>query len=148
VLPVGYAYKDVVQPFVVAEWLKRNPLKTIRIKRNVADVAYSMLQRRWHYPRQLFPEMKKLELALVRGLVMADKALDSIQAEQLDFEELIADEEPLLRTLLKFYEDLPITRLQYIDDKFAEKRSHILKRKKSRKYQELEDYVAEARRGN
>jgi len=64
-----------VQPFLMAEWMKTSGFRALRIKRNVADVAYSMLTREWHYPSRLFPRTKELELAMVRGLVLADRAL-------------------------------------------------------------------------
>ncbi len=92
VMPTGYAYKDVVQPFVMAEWLKRHDIRRIRIRRCIADVAFSMLDRNWHYPAKLFPQTMGLELALVQGLILAERALDSISAEQIDFDELILDE--------------------------------------------------------
>ncbi len=50
VRPCGYAYKDVVQPFVAASWCARTHLPILTIRRNVAEVAFSVLRRGWYYP--------------------------------------------------------------------------------------------------
>ncbi len=81
--PFGYGYKDVVQPFIIATWIKRTQIRTIRIKRNLADIAYSMIERGWHYPAQLFPKTKDREYALVRGLVQAERALETLPPSRL-----------------------------------------------------------------
>src|SRR5579872_349959 len=85
VAPNGFAYKDVVQPFVVSQWIKNNLPPTLKIKRNIADVAYSMLRNRWQYPMRLFPTIQPVELAVIRGLVLAQEELDSIPGEEVDF---------------------------------------------------------------
>jgi hypothetical protein len=146
VLPVGYAYKDVVQPFVVAEWLKTSRFHAIRIKRSVADIAFSMLNQHWYYPRRLFPEIKKLELALVKGLIRAERTLDSIDAEQIDFDELILDEKPLRVALARFYPNVSIDAVRYIDANFAIMRQNIVKRRSTKKYMQLVKIIAKVSR--
>lgn len=142
VLPIGYAYKDVVQPFVMAEWMKHSRFKAIRIKRNIEDIAFSMLAQGWLYPRRLFPRTKKLKMALVQGLVQADRALDSIKAEQVSFDELIQDEKTLEMALEKIMGKIPGKSIKYIDSKFIDIRNRILKRRATNTYKELSAYVA------
>lgn len=142
----GYAYKDVVQPFVVAAWIKKNKPPTIRIKRNVADVAYSMLQNHWHYPKSLFPNTKCLELAVIQGLLKAERALDSGPVEQIDFEDLIWNEEPLRRALNTLYGDILHSEIEYIDDEFQETRERIMKRRNTPLYVSILEHVGAARK--
>jgi hypothetical protein len=140
--PVGYAYKDVVQPFVVAEWLKRRGFLAIRIKRNVADVAYSMLNAGWLYPARLFPETDDFEMLVVRGLMQAEQVLASIPAYCLDFDELIFDAQPLWAVLRELYPGRKIRPIQFIDHEFKQMRRQILERRRTEKHQALTDEVA------
>ena len=140
--PTGYGYKDVVQPFIMAEWMKTSGFRALRIKRNVADVAYSMLDRQWQYPSRLFPRTKDLELAMVRGLVLADRALDTIPAQHVDFDELILDEGKIETAVRKLYGSRPIRRLTYIDDGFKRVRARILERRRTARHRAIADRVA------
>lgn len=143
VVPTGHGYKDVVQPFLMAEWMKTSGFRALRIKRNVADVAYSMLTREWLYPSRLFPRTKDLELAMVRGLVLADRALDTIPAQHVDFDELIHDEAPIDAAVRKLYgARAMMRRLTYIDDRFKRDRARILQRRRTARYQAIADRVA------
>lgn len=143
VAPTGHGYKDVVQPFLMAEWMKTSGFRALRIKRNVADVAYSMLTREWHYPSRLFPRTKDLELAMVRGLVLADRALDTIPAQHVDFDEFIHDEAPIFAAVRQLYGARVATkRLSYIDNHFTRMRARILQRRRTARYQAIADRVA------
>jgi len=141
----GYAYKDVVQPFVVGAWLKKNRPPTIRIKRNVADVAYSMLHNQWHYPRRIFPNTVCLELAVVQGLLHAERVLDSIPAQEVDFEKVIYDEKPLRSALCALYGDFPNRKVKFIDDEFLLKREQIMERRSSRQYELILQHIQNAK---
>lgn len=46
----GFAYKDVVQPFITAAVAASGRLAVLRIRRNLAEVAHSMWAKRWLYP--------------------------------------------------------------------------------------------------
>ncbi|HYC01526.1 MAG TPA: hypothetical protein VEC57_20510 [Candidatus Limnocylindrales bacterium] len=46
----GFAYKDVVQPFALAAWPGLARFRVLKVTRDVAEVAASMLERGWHYP--------------------------------------------------------------------------------------------------
>src|ERR1044072_5027726 len=77
-VPHGFAYKDVIHPFVVAEWLKQNEFRVLRIKRNLTNVVFSMLAHNWLYPRVVSQNQDDTEEAVIEGLIRADMALDSI----------------------------------------------------------------------
>jgi hypothetical protein len=144
VAPTGHGYKDVVQPFLLAEWMETSGFRALRIKRNVADVAYSMLTREWHYPSRLFPRTKDLDLAMVRGLVLADRALDSIPAQHVDFDELIHDEASIDAAVRTLYGARVMRkRVSYIDDRFKRVRARILRRRRTARYQAIADRLAQ-----
>jgi hypothetical protein len=143
--PFGYGYKDVAQPFVASQWLRDSGMRAIRIKRNIADVAYSMLDCNWHYPAVLFPEAKDPVMALVLGLLQAERALDSIKAEHIDFEELIVDERLLHKALQGLYGNKGVERIRFIDNSFNQMRSRVLKRRGTRKHRALSDLILKVR---
>ena len=140
--PTGYGYKDVVQPFLVSEWITRSGVRAIRIKRSVADVAYAMLNGRWRYPARLFPRTKDVELALLKGLVLADRALDAMPAQQIDFDQIILDEAPVQAALATLYGHRPIKRVRFIDVRFKQVREQILKRRQTSRHRAIADRVA------
>jgi hypothetical protein len=120
----------------------------IRIRRNVADVAYSMLSREWFYPARLFPEARSRASAIVQGLVLASRALDDVPAETLDFEQLTADHVPLHQTVQKLYPEYEIEPVFYLNDDFLRERDEILRRRKTKAYARLEAFLAEAMEKN
>ena len=89
--PAGFAYKDVVQPFVVAEWLRSHAhqYRVLRIKRRLPDVAFSMLAKRWLYPCQAASDSMPSTDLLIAGLIRADRAMDTAPGEQIDFDDLV-----------------------------------------------------------
>jgi hypothetical protein len=138
----GFAYKDVIQPFIVSEWLKKNRVPVLKLKRNLADVAYSMLEHKWHYPARLFPRTEPVELAVVKGLLKAQEALDSIPGVEVDFDQLISDEEVLRSALASLYgKDVRIKSPKYIDREFRDRRSEIIERRSSPQYAAILDYL-------
>ena len=64
----GCAYKDVVQPFVVGGWDGLCDFKVLKVRRNVAEVAYAMLKRQWLYPAQAATIFGAHPWTLVEGL--------------------------------------------------------------------------------
>ena len=143
----GFAYKDVVQPFVVSQWIKKNLPPTLKVKRNIADVAYSMIiKNKWHYPKRLFPDTEPVELAVIRGLLRAQKALDSIPGEEVDFDRLIEDEGSLYSALTSLYGDgVRIKYPRYIDHKFRARRDEVMGRRRTQEYAAILEYVNRAR---
>lgn len=143
----GFAYKDVVQPFVVSQWIKKNLPPTIKVKRNIADVAYSMIvKNKWLYPKRLFPNIEPVELAVIRGLLRAQEALDSIPGEEVEFDRLIEDEASLYSALTSLYGDsVRIKDPKYIDHKFRARRDEVIGRRRTPEYAAILDYVNRAR---
>jgi hypothetical protein len=147
----GFVYKDVIQPFVVAEWLAGSGLRVLHLDRPVPDVAWAMLDRGWHYPAQAAAEpgtvapgdgSARLERALVAGLLRAHRALCALGARRLSYDELIQDEEPLRSALHDLYaadgcalDDL--ARPAYIDDEFSRVRDAVLRRRGTNRYRRL-----------
>ena len=113
-------YKDVVQPFVVSQWLCRNNLAVLRIRRPVAEVAWAMLKRGWSYPRNAAPSDRPETYRLISGLVRAAEALDTTTGEHLDFDDLINSEDVLRSALQRLYPELKIPSINYIDREFRD----------------------------
>jgi hypothetical protein len=80
----GFAYKDVVQPFVIGGWEGLGDFKVLKVRRNVAEVAYTMLKRQWLYPARAASVFDGHPWALVEGLVRAEAVLDALPGESVD----------------------------------------------------------------
>jgi hypothetical protein len=142
----GFAYKDVVQPFIVGNWIKKNLPPTLKVKRSIADVAYSMLEKKWHYPKRLCAKAEPVELAVIQGLLLAQEALDSIPGTEVDFDRLISDEKSLHAALTSLYGDcVHIKYPRYIDRRFRVRRDEVLRRRRTQEYAAIVDYVDRAR---
>jgi hypothetical protein len=139
-VPEGFAYKDVVQPFAVSEWLRSSQLRVLRIKRNLTDVAFSMLNQGWHYPRFASRSEGDLQEMLIEGVIRADMALDSVPGEQVDYDDLIVDESVLRNALVKLYPNDTIQDFKYTDS-FRATGDTILQRRSSDQYKMLGEKV-------
>lgn len=124
--PHDCIYKDVVQPFVVSQWLRKSNLAVLHIRRPVAEVAWAMLKRGWLYPGNAEPQDRSETQRLISGLVKAARALDKIDAEHVDFDQLVSSEDTLRSALQRLYPELEIPTINYIDRDFRE-RSETLK---------------------
>jgi hypothetical protein len=144
-VPTAFAYKDVIHPFVVAEWLKRSEFRVLRIKRNLTDVVFSMLAHNWLYPRAASQYQEETEAAVIEGLFRASLALDSVPGEHVDFDELIADESVLRNALLKLYPEASILAFQYLNESFCAFRDQqVLHRRTLDQYKRLEEKVQQS----
>lgn len=100
----GRAYKDVVQPFVCAHWLARTDgLRVLRIRRPVADVAWSMLEAGWRYPARAAHAGRDEIDRLLSGLLRARDALAGVPAAELDFDALLEAPHALSDALATLY---------------------------------------------
>ena len=148
--PEGFAYKDVVQPFVASAWLPTSGLRVLRIRRRLADVAFSMLRKQWLYPAAASTvstadgesEPVSMEQAVVRGLLAAERELETLPGETLDFEDLIEDEGALLGVLRRLYPDARVRGVRFIDEGFRRDRDRILARRTEEEYQRIERWLA------
>ena len=139
-VPTGFAYKDVVQPFVVSEWLRSSQFCVLRIKRNLTDVAFSMLRQGWHYPRFGSRSEGDLEEMVIEGIIRAEMALDRVPGEQVDYDNLMADESVLRNALVKLYPSDTIQEFKYTDS-FRATGYTILQRRSSDQYKMLNEKV-------
>ena len=172
--PEGFIYKDVLQPFVLAEWQGLARFNVLRIERDVADVAYAMLRQNWTFPRyaardakwtqplsfwqtllcrvakrslpwQFFWTNRALEDAVIEGLLRAERALASIPARVLDYEHLVHDENSLHQVFAALYPNVKISVPDYLDEKFLARRERILKRRATPRYRALQKRIEEIR---
>ena len=138
--PAGFAYKDVVQPFVVAEWLRSHPqYRVLRIKRRLPDVAFAMLAMRWLYPCRAASDSMQPTDSLIAGLIRADRAMDAVPGEHVHFDDLIAGGNSLRIALTALYPGIQV-RVTF-DDSFFVIRDQILQRRNSDQYKQLEQKV-------
>jgi hypothetical protein len=141
----GHIYKDVVQPFVVADWLVSRELHILHLTRCLPDVAFAMLQKDWLYPSTASEHRDDRELAFLEGLVRADQALLRLPAVRADYDDLVSDEETLWSRLRHLYPERPMWRTPFIDAQFRLRRAEILSRRKTREYRRLEERIADMR---
>jgi hypothetical protein len=121
----GFAYKDVVQPFVIGGWEGLGDFKVLKVRRNVAEVAYTMLKRRWLYPARAASVFEGHPWALVEGLVRAEAVLDALPGETVDYARAVLDHRPLETALGRLYPDAPLEPPRYIDRGFARTRRRL-----------------------
>jgi hypothetical protein len=139
-----FAYKDVVQPFITAEWLNTRiaDFNVLRIKRNVADVAWSMLNREWLYPSAVSTSFRARDASLIEGLIRADRRLDSVPGEVVEFDEFIYDNDVLWSALSRLY---PADRITKIASDLSHNRPRILQRRSTDLYRHLSDLTVEVK---
>jgi hypothetical protein len=142
----GFAYKDVVQPFVIGGWEGLGDFKVLKVRRNVAEVAYTMLKRQWLYPAHAASVFDDHPWALVEGLVRAEAVLDALPGETVDYADAVFDYGPLEAALGKLYPDAQVRPLGYIDRGFARTRRRLeAERRDSLVFRRLEWIVSAVR---
>jgi hypothetical protein len=142
----GFAYKDVVQPFIVGGWDGLGDFRVLKVRRNVAEVAYTMLKRQWLYPARAASVFDAHPWALVEGLVRAEAVLDELPGETVDYSDAILDHDPLESALRRLYPDAPLVPLRYIDRGFARTRGRLeADRRGSLVFRRLESIVSAVR---
>ena len=142
----GFAYKDVVQPFVVADWLDPAQFCVLKIRRDVAEVAYSMLKRHWHYPASAASVERGHPLALIEGLLRAERALAELPGETVHYGEALESHEPLAGALRALYPGDALSPVGYIDRRFVRTRTRLEERRRdSALFHELREAVARVR---
>ena len=142
----GHAYKDVVQPFVIGGWEGLGDFNVLKVRRDVAEVAYTMLKRQWLYPARAASVFDAHPWALVEGLVRAEAVLDALPGETVEYADAVLDHGPLEVALRRLYPDAALTAPRYIDRGFARTRGRLeSERRASLVYRRLEWIVAEVR---
>jgi hypothetical protein len=142
----GFAYKDVVQPFVIGGWEGLAEFKVLKIRRDLSEVAYSMLKRQWEYPARAASVYDTQPWSLVEGLVRAEAVLDALPGETVDYDEAILDHEPLESALRRLYPGVALARVRYIDRGFVRTRRRLeSERRDSLLFRKLEWIVGAVR---
>ena len=142
----GFAYKDVVQPFVIGGWEGLGDFKVLRVRRNVAEVAYTMLKRQWLYPAHAASLFDEHPWALVEGLVRAEAVLEALPGETVEYADAVLDHGALEAALSRLYPDAPLVPPRYIDRRFARTRRRLeADRRSSLVFRRLEWIVSAVR---
>jgi hypothetical protein len=142
----GFAYKDVVQPFVVGGWEGLGDFNVLKVRRNLAEVAYTMLKRQWLYPARAASVFDAHPWTLVEGLVRAEAVLDALPGETVEYADAVFDHAPLEGALRRLYPDAPLAPLRYIDRSFARTRRRLeAERRDSLVFRRLEWIVSSVR---
>jgi len=142
----GFAYKDVVQPFVIGGWEGLGDFRVLKVRRDLAEVAYTMLKREWLYPAHAASVFDAHPWALVEGLVRAEAVLDALPGETVEYAHAVLGHEPLEAALRRLYPDAPFTPVGYIDRRFARTRGRLeAERRNSLVFRRLEWIVSEVR---
>ena len=142
----GFAYKDVVQPFVIGGWEGLGDFEVLKVRRNVAEVAYTMLKRQWLYPAQAASVFEGHPWALVEGLVRAEAVLDALPGETVDYADAVFDHAPLEAALGRLYPGAQLAPPRYIDRRFTRTRRRLeAERRDSLVFRRLEWIVSAVR---
>jgi hypothetical protein len=142
----GHAYKDVVQPFVIGGWEGLGDFRVLKVRRNVAEVAYTMLKRQWLYPARAASVFEAHPWALVEGLVRAEAVLDALPGETVEYADAVLDHGPLQLALGRLYPDARLAPPRYIDRGFARTRRRLeAERRGSLAFRRLEWIVTAVR---
>jgi hypothetical protein len=142
----GFAYKDVVQPFVIGGWVGLGDFEVLKVRRDLAEVAYTMLKRQWLYPARAASVFDANPWALVEGLVRAEAVLDALPGETVEYADAVLAHDPLDHALGRLYPDRRLAPVQYIDRRFGRTRRRLeSERRSSLVFRRLERIVAEVR---
>ncbi len=142
VQPIGYAYKDALQPYVVAHWISHTDMRVLKIVRPLEDIAWAMLAQD-KSPLTVDSQIQRTRL--IKNLVEASTILEKIPGVILDWDELVTDELALTRALNELYKNCTIAPIRFHDQAFLDKRDQVLARRNRRDYAELHILVKEYR---
>lgn len=143
VQPRGRAYKDVVQPFVCARWLAQaqargHAPRVLRVRRPLADVAWSMLEAGWRYPARAAATGKHDIDRLLSGLLQARDALSEPATVEVDFDALTRGEDALAGALRRLYPDIDLPALRFDDARFRAHSATVLERRTTPRWRMLD----------
>lgn len=171
----GFIYKVVTQPFVMAEWRGLKRFRVLKLRREVADVAYAMLSRGWFAPQNAARQLSRMPrvLALTRkltpfdysgklhalfrshfadsvveGLVRAERALEVIPGVTIAYDDVVRNEAVLRDALQELYPQSAPKPLSFIDAAFVRHREAVERRRTTREYQQLQAKVARAQKNS
>lgn len=134
----GFAYKDVVNPFVAAAYLRGREHAVLHIDRDPVAVALIMCRVGWFYPGRVARRKKRTIGAVLEGLLRAQRVSASIAPVSVRFDDLLDSEEALRAALQALYPSRPVPPIRYIDGPFTVRRARLLELRQSRGYAELQ----------
>jgi hypothetical protein len=82
---------------------------------------------------------------VLRGLLRAERVLDTMPGVSVAYDDLVRDEEALRNALRQLYPEADLPPLGYLDDAFRRERAQVLRRRDSSSYVRLRDRVAALR---
>jgi hypothetical protein len=124
--PTGRCYKDVVQPFLMVDWLRERPqYRVLVIVPDVAHVAASMTRMRWIYPANAADGGDSRLERIVRGLLRANHALATVTAERVAYADLTSSTTALRDALKRLYPERPVPALNEHTPAFARYRETV-----------------------
>ena len=138
----GYVFKDVVQPFVITQWLSKNPYPVIKIQRNFNEIVYRMIKQQWFYPVNASDGSEKNLHNMVVGLRRGWKAIQSVPGITLNYADLVESEEPLRIALSELYPDFDFSELSYVNSKFKEESKKQQAILTDKEFYRLEEMIA------
>jgi hypothetical protein len=142
----GHAYKDVVQPFLIGGWEGLSEFRVLKVRRNLAEVAYAMLKREWWYPSRAASVFEARPWSVVEGLVRAEAVLDALPGESVEYADAIIDPEPLDAALRRLYPNVLPEHACYIDRSFIRHRRRLASdRRDSGIFRRIESIVSTVR---
>lgn len=127
----GFAYKDVVQPFVCAAWRGLSEFRVLRIRRPLADIALSIQEQGWVYPAHAVRRVSPRPDDALRGLLLAERALSRVPARVVEYDELIRREGALGDALAELYPGHPIHTPPWLDAASIAVRDRLLARRRT-----------------
>jgi len=138
----GFAYKDVVQPFVIAAWLHaRKEFRILHIRRNLADVAIAMLELKWLYPAGAANCNTDVESAIAEGLVLADNVLATLPAVTVEYEEVVRDGTALSAALSELYPEFECPSIRFRNHQLGAEDARTIALRASPRYSVLKQNI-------
>jgi hypothetical protein len=138
VRPHGWAYKDVIQPFVTAKWTRDAGLRTLAIRGSVAGSAVALIDREEWWPAEIVRHRDRV-VAMLKGLVLMQDAIESAShAVHVDVRELMADGDSLRQALARLYPEIEVPVLPYAAEPgFVAERARVFARFETPRYQQI-----------
>jgi hypothetical protein len=116
------------------------------VRRDVAEVAYTMLKREWGYPARAASLYEEPVWSLVEGLVRADAVIDALPGVSIDYARAVRDDGALEDVLRGLYPLGPLAPIDYLDRQFVRTRRRLERdREHSFVFRRIERMVEEVR---
>jgi hypothetical protein len=133
----GFIYKDVVNPFAIAAYLRTQDHPVLHIDRDPVEAAMVMSGMGWFYPARVAKRPDRSVEAVLEGLIRARQALCTVPRVTVRFADLLESEAPLRAALQQLYPNRTIPELRYIDGPFMARRSQLEALRRTPPYAEL-----------